>query len=177
MTSVSMSHENLLAYDNVAIPYSKRRNGWKKLSLRDNYYNAIAAGGINASPVDMGRWMRFLLGYNPEVMKQEAIKEAFKPFISFKNKSKYYQRWKGHLQSSYGYGWRIHKFSNAGTGGTETMWHHGGSVNNFRNEIALFPEDDFGICVLLNSNSKLAKNVIPDLKRIYESVYKETALN
>jgi beta-lactamase class C len=177
MTSVSMNHKELLAYENVAIPYSKRRNGWKKLSLRDNYYNAIAAGGINASPIDMGRWMRFLLGHNPEVMKHEAIEDAFTPFISFNNKSKYYQRWEGHLQSAYGYGWRIHKFENKETNNVETMYHHGGSVNSFRNEIALFPEDDLGICVLLNSNSKLARNVIPDLKRIYESVYTETTLN
>lgn len=177
MNRVSMNHKDLLTCDNIAMPYAKRRNGWKKLSLRDNYYNAIAAGGINASPVDMGKWMRFLLGHNPEIMTKQAINEAFTPYISFSNKSKYYQRWKGHLQSSYGFGWRIHKLKNEEANTVETIYHHGGSVNSFRNEIALFPDYDLGICVLLNSNSKLARNVIPDLKAIYDSVYADSALN
>ena len=51
------------------------------------------------------------------------------------------------------------------------MWHHGGSVNNYRNEIAVYPEADMGICVLLNSNSRIARTVIPDLYKIVEEVY------
>jgi beta-lactamase class C len=45
-------------------------------------------------------------------------------------------------------------------------------VNNFRNEIAVFPEADLGICVLLNSNSKLSRTVIPDLYQIVEAIYR-----
>ena len=53
----------------------------------------------------------------------------------------------------------------------KTMYHHGGSVNNYRNEIAVYPDADLGICVLLNSNSKLAKTVIPDLYSIVNRIY------
>lgn len=55
-----------------------------------------------------------------------------------------------------------------------TMWHHGGSVNNYRNEIAVYPEADLGICVLLNNNSRLARTVIPDLYKIIKEVYNKT---
>ena len=171
MCSTSTDYESLVNTENVALPHSKRRYGWRPKKLRNNYYNAVAAGGINASASDMGKWLRFLLGYNPEIMSKSAIQEAFEPFIEIKGRSKYYQRWPGHIASYYGFGWRIHKFQEDYTKAEKTIWHHGGSVNDFRNEIALFPEADLGICVLLNSNSRLSKTVIPDLYKIVKKVY------
>lgn len=171
MRSVSMDHESLMEMQNVAMPHARRSNGWRSLPLRNRYYNAVAAGGINASSTDMGKWMRFLLGHRPEVMPHHAIKEVFKPFITLNDNNKYYQRWPGHIESSYGFGWRIHTFQQSETEEDITIWHHGGSVNNYRNEIALFPESDLGICVLLNGNSKLAKTVIPDLHGIVKRIY------
>jgi len=171
MCSTSMDYETLSHMDNVALPHSKRGNGWKTLTLSDNYYNAIAAGGISASAVDMAKWMRFLLGYNPELMTKKALAETFTPFIEIKGASKYYQRWPGHTTSHYGFGWRIHKFLENGSKNEKTIWHHGGSVNNYRNEIAIYPEAELGICVLLSNNSKIAKNVIPDLYKIVNDIY------
>jgi len=118
--------------------------------------------------------MRFLLGHNPEIMSKSALKEAFNPIVEIKGHSKYYQRWPGHLSSHYGFGWRIHKFSEEETGLQKTIWHHGGSVNNYRNEIAVYPEADLGICVLLNNNSKLAKTLVPDLYKIVKDIYDQT---
>ena len=175
MCSTTMDYETLVHMENVAIPHSQRRNGWKPKQIRDNYYNAVAAGGINASALDMGKWMRFLLGHNPEIMSKSALKEAFNPFIEIKGHSKYYQRWPGHVSSHYGFGWRIHKFIEDDTHQEKTIWHHGGSVNNYRNEIAVYPEADLGICVLLNNNSRLAKTVVPDLYKIVQKVYDQTA--
>lgn len=171
MSTVSMNHHDLTETENVAIPHVRKRRGWSTLPLRNRYYNAVAAGGINASSLDMAKWMRFLLGHNPEVMQKEAVAEVFKPFISVNNHRKYYQRWPGHLQSSYGFGWRIHQFKEGAANKEYTMWHHGGSVNNYRNEIAIYPEADLGICVLLNGNSKIARTVIPDLHRLVQEVY------
>lgn len=170
MSSISMDHSTLLEGDNVAMPHSKRRKGWRSLPLRDRYYNAVVAGGINASSLDMAKWMRFLLGHRPEVMPKDAIQDVFEPFVALNYNNKYYQRWQGHVQSSYGFGWRIHEFQQSDSPKKTTVWHHGGSVNNYRNEIALFPDTDLGICVLLNGNSKLARNVIPDLYRIVKDI-------
>jgi len=174
MCSTTMDHETLVHTENVAIPHTKWRNRWKPRQIRDNYYNAVAAGGINASAQDMGKWMRFLLGHNPEIMSKSALKEAFNPFIEIKGHSKYYQRWPGHLSSHYGFGWRVHKFVEDDISQEKTIWHHGGSVNNFRNEIAVYPDADLGICVLLNNNSRLAKTVVPDLYKIVQAVYEQT---
>ena len=174
MCSTTMDYETLAHEKNVAMPHSRRRNGWRPKKLNDHYYNAIAAGGINASALDMGKWIRFLLGHNPEIMSKTALEEAFNPFIEIKGHSKYYQRWPGHLASYYGFGWRIHKFVEDDAGLEKTIWHHGGSVNDYRNEIAVYPEADLGICVLLNNNSKLAKTVIPDLYRIVQAIYDQS---
>jgi beta-lactamase class C len=173
MDHISMDYETLAHTDNVAMPHSKRRYGWTSLKLNDHYYNAIAAGGINASALDMAKWMKLLLGHHPEIMDKTALQEAFNPFIEIKGRSKYYQRWPGHVSSYYGFGWRIHKFEDMVTNEHKTIFHHGGSVNSYRNEIAIYPEADLGICVLLNSNSKLAGTVIPDLYEIVNKVYNE----
>lgn len=177
MYSVSMNHETLANTENIAMPHSRSRNGWKILNLKNRYYNAVSAGGINASPLDMAKWMRFLLGYHPELMEKSAIQQAFKPVITFKNHNKYYQRWPGHLKSSYGFGWRIHQLQDVDTSKEITIWHHGGSVNSYRNEIAIYPETDLGICVLFNSNSKLARTVIPDLHKIIKKIYDDAQVN
>jgi beta-lactamase class C len=174
MCSTTMDYETLAHMENVAMPHSKLRNGWRTLPLTNNYYNAIAAGGISASSVDMAKWMRFLLGHNPELMSKSALAETFAPFIEIKGENKYYQRWPGHKTSYYGYGWRIHKFMENDSKREKTIWHHGGSVNNYRNEIALYPEADLGICVLLSNNSKIARTVIPDLYQIVKEVYGKT---
>lgn len=171
MTGITMDNESLANKDNIAMPHSAIRNGWRILPLKANYYNAIAAGGINASAMDMGKWMRFLLGHNPELMNKTALQETFNPFVEVKGRSKYYQRWPGHLKSHYGFGWRIHTFLEDDSDIEKTVWHHGGSVNSYRNEIAVYPGEDLGICVLLNSNSRLAATVIPDLHQIIKEVY------
>ena len=174
MCSTTMDYESLVQAENIAIPHSKRGNSWRSKKLKDNYYNAVAAGGINASADDMARWMRFLLGHNPEIMSKQDLVEAFNPAVEIKGHYKYYQRWRGHQASYYGFGWRIHKFVEAQTRQEGTIWHHGGSVNSFRNEIAVYPEADLGICVLLNNNSKLARTVVPDLYKIIKKVYDQS---
>jgi beta-lactamase class C len=181
MCSTIMDHETLLHSENVAIPYSKRLHTWMPKKITDHYDNAIAAGGINSSALDMAKWMRFLLGHNPEIMGKSVLGEAFNPFIEIKGHNKYYQRWPGHIASYYGFGWRIHKFVEDDSPQEKTIWHHGGSVNGYRNEIAVYPDADLGICVLLNTNSNIAKNVIPDLYKIVQNVYnrntRQIALN
>ncbi len=177
MCATTTDYESLEHAENVALPHSKWKNGWRSKKLNDHYFNAIAAGGISASSMDMGKWMRFILGHNPEIMSRSSLEKAFRPLIEIKGHSKYYQRWPGHVSSHYGFGWRIHKYVDEGTDQEQTIWHHGGSINNYRNEIAVYPEADIGICVLLNSNSRLAKTVVPDLYKIIQRVYEPTTIH
>jgi beta-lactamase class C len=108
-------------------------------------------------------------------MNSSSLEKAFSPVIEIKGRSKYYQRWPGHRSSHYGLGWRIHKYVDEGSDQEKTIWHHGGSINSYRNEIAVYPDADIGICVLLNNHSRLAKTVVPDLYKIMQRVYQMTA--
>ncbi|MFS4415345.1 serine hydrolase domain-containing protein [Maribacter sp. 2307ULW6-5] len=171
MAQVSMDHKPLLQGKNVALPHRKRGRTWQQLPLTDKYYNAVLAGGINASALDMAKWMRFLLGHNPDVLGQEDLEKAFDPIIELNQNGKYYQRWPGHQKSAYALGWRVHHFQEENGLELERVLHHGGSVNSYRNEIALYPETNLGICVLFNSPTKLASTVIPEVHRLVKEVY------
>ncbi len=171
MTGTVMDHDSFMKKGNIAVPHRKSGNGWRALPLKNNYYNAVAAGGIDASSSDMGKWMRFLLGHNASIMNKSSLAKAFEPFIELNENNKYYQRWEGHVKSAYAFGWRVHTMKNETTNKEETIIHHGGSVNSYRNEIALFPDSDLGICVLMNNNSRLARTVIPELRDIVKHIY------
>lgn len=170
MNTASASYEALQKTDNVALPHQKLYGRWRPLPINKKYYNAVAAGGVNASATDMAKWMKFLLGNNPEVLSAKGLEKVFNPVIQIAGRSKYYQRWSGHQESFYSHGWRIHKFKNQNTKEINTVVHHGGHVNNYRSEIAVFPEEDLGICVLFNGPTKLARTVIPELHDIIKQV-------
>ncbi len=171
MCATTMDFDALSKTENKAKPHVRSRRGWRSERLTNSYYNAVAAGGINSNAEDMAKWMQFLLGYRPDVMTGEAIQEAFTPFVEIPGRHKYYQRWPGHTASYYGFGWRIHTYRSDTSGVERTLWHHGGSVNHFRNEIAVFPGEDLGICVLLNNPSRIAQHVITDLYSIVQEVF------
>ncbi|UZO81289.1 beta-lactamase family protein [Aquimarina sp. ERC-38] len=170
MTTASATYKDLMKEENIAYPHRKRYGRFKTRKINNKYYNAVAAGGINASANDMANWMRFLLGSNQEVLSSQGIQEVFQPQVKIPGKHKYYQKWKGHQSSAYAFGWRIHNFKDRKTNKVSKVIHHGGTVSSYRTEIALFPEEDLGISVLFNCTTRLARTVIPDLKKIVRNV-------
>ncbi len=168
MTTASASYEALQQSDNVALPHQRIRRGWRPVAINKKYYNAIAAGGINASAIDMGKWMKFLLGNNPDVLMPGIMDQVFSPIIQVGGRRNYYQRWPGYSKSFYGLGWRVHTFTDSETGEPSTVVHHGGGVNNYRSEIAIYPNEDLGICVLFNSPNKMAKDCIPKIHKMIQ---------
>ncbi|WP_405208390.1 serine hydrolase domain-containing protein [Aquimarina sp. LLG6339-5] len=170
MYNASTDHNSLKTASNVAMPHRKYGRRWKSLKLNQKYYNAIPAGGVNASVTDMAKWMRFLLGHNPSVMNSNGLNKVFNPIINLPGKSKYYQKWADHKESQYAHGWRIHDFKNRKTGESSRMIHHGGHVNSYRSEIAIFPQEDLGITILFNSPTKLARTVVPDIHKIVKEI-------
>ncbi|MDH7445484.1 serine hydrolase domain-containing protein [Aquimarina sp. 2201CG14-23] len=170
MTTASTDYQSFINTDNIAYPHRKRYGRYRTVKINQKYYNAIAAGGVNASVTDMSKYMRFLLGHNQDVLGTNIMNEVFNSNIQIEGRSKYYQKWSGHQASYYGLGWRIHTFKNNRTGEISKMIHHGGHVNSYRSEIAIYPEEDLGITVLFNSPTKLARTVIPDIKAIVKQI-------
>ncbi|MEL7118703.1 MAG: serine hydrolase domain-containing protein [Bacteroidota bacterium] len=161
MERASCSYETIAQDSNIAFPHLRRATGWEQVPINQKYYNAIAAGGVNASITDMGQWLKALLGNNSDAISQEVLNEVFKTELTTKDVYRYYQKWPKHKESYYAKGWRVHTFSDTLNNRIDTLIHHGGYVNGYRSEIALDPSRKIGICVLFNCPSGFSRHVVP----------------
>ncbi len=168
MKTASTSYEDITNRSNVAFPKYWTDSGWKDKPLTSKYYNAIAAGGINASILDMSKYMKLLLGNEDKVLSDTSLSRIFKPRIETKTRRKYYQRWDSFENSFYALGWRVHLMNNGIE--RDTIIHHGGQVNGYRSEIFVHPTKKYSICVLFSDYSLLANKIIPEVRKIFESV-------
>lgn len=161
MYDSSIDYFNLVKSSNLARPHYKVNNTYKSKKISDRYYSASPASGINMSISDMSRWLSALLGNNPDVISPDILNEIFKPHIRTHIKYKYRRYWKDLGDLYYGLGWRIFNYRE------NEIIYHGGYINGYRAEVALYPKEKIGIAVLMNSSSKLANKCIPQFFNIY----------
>ena len=159
--NTSTDYQSLVGADNIALPHSGGNGNWRNRKISKKYYNAIPAGGINASIADMGEWLQLLLGNHPEIISEKTLAEIFQPRINSKNRRRYFRNWDMVNEAYYGLGWRV--LTNA----QDTFIYHGGYVNGYRGEILLDPKEKLGICVLANAPSKMPKNSILTFLKTY----------
>jgi beta-lactamase class C len=81
MTTASVGFEAFMATQNRARPHVKRRGQWKTVKVLPNYYRIAPAAGINASVVDMGKWLMAQLGANPQVLAPEVLSDVITPRV------------------------------------------------------------------------------------------------
>lgn len=151
MDNTSYTFESIDNQENKAVPHNYNAT---PVAISKKYYNAVSAGGINASIADMGKWLLLLLGNEPDLIKAETLADIYQPRVDC-NCKRYYRNWEAVDTSYYGMGWRVLDYHE------HPMVYHGGLVNNYRSEIALDLETRTGICVLFNSKNELASKVIP----------------
>lgn len=156
MENASASYKSLIDNKNKAMPHKfhSTRKGMVPTPISKKYYNAISAGGINASIKDMGQWLLMLTGNHPEVIADSTLDRIFSPIANINN-NRYSTYWDGVNKSQYGMGWRM--LDNHG----QNIVYHGGFVNGFRSEIAFDKKNKIGICILVNAPSGYALQVIP----------------
>ncbi|MBK6932575.1 MAG: beta-lactamase family protein [Saprospirales bacterium] len=155
MIHASADWESIRRCADLALPHVYTGAGWLPDTLTRRFYNAAPAGGVNASIADMGQWLLVLLGHKPGVVSAGTLNQVFQPRIKTNNERRHFNRWAGPKEASYAMGWRILVQE------TDTLVYHGGSVNDFRSEIAFHRADGIGICILFNSASPLANTCIP----------------
>jgi len=154
MKQASADFESISKQANVAMPHKKTDGSWETEEISQRYYNAIAAGGINASIEDMAEWIGLLLG-NTELISKATLQNIFDPYISTDIDIRYFNRWDSLKSTAYGMGWRIMQVYN------KEVVYHGGFVNGYRSEIAIIPDSKIGICVLTNGLNKFSNRCIP----------------
>lgn len=162
--NTSTDYESLINADNVALPHSGGNGNWRRRKISKKYYNAIPAGGINASIADMGEWLQLLLGNHPEIISTKTLNEIFLPRINTRNRRRYFRNWPTIREAYYGLGWRVIKSEE------DTYIYHGGYVNGYRGEILINRAEKLGICVLTNAPSNLANKAIPVFLEEYEKL-------
>ena len=161
MDLASTSYKSIKNSDNVALPHVwNYRNRCIATRLNKKYYNAVSAGGINASIGDMANWLRVLLGNRPDIISHESLDFIFSPLVKNPDRRSFYG-WGGVKDNYYGIGWRVVNWPE------HSIIYHGGSVNGYHSEIAFDREKNIGICVLYSSNNRHADRVIPDFFRDY----------
>lgn len=145
MKTASLSRAGLTATGNFAYPHIRRNGRWLPATIRDTYYSAPPASGMNASIHDMAQWLRALVGGAPEVVPPEVVREVSEPFIETPYEL-YRFNWHRRISSGYyGLGWRIFDYA-----GHRLVFHSGG-IRGYTSQIAFLPEEKIGIVVLQNS--------------------------
>jgi len=112
------------------------------------YHNIDAmgpAGSINSTSDDMAKWLKFLLNEGKigdnEILSSSTIKKTFEPQIALTAST-------GDMKSSsYGLGWFVNVYKG------HLVYQHGGGIDGFITEVALFPEVNAGLVVLTNNMS------------------------
>jgi beta-lactamase class C len=147
MTDASIGYDAFINNPNHAKPHARRNGRWKTVAVQRNYYRAGPAAGVNASILDMGKWLQAQLGNRPEVLSPAMVGELYQPRVKTRREM-YRKQWKTILSSAhYGLGWRIYQL------GSEQLIYHGGWVSGFRADVAFSPQRNIGIAVLLNAES------------------------
>lgn len=167
MVNASTSHESFIGSNNFSFPHAGSNGYWRKRAISKKYYNAIPAGGVNASIADMAQYLQVLLGNRPDIISDKTLDQIFEPLINTRNKRKYFRRWPMAEEAYYGLGHRIV------TTKDDLLVYHGGYVNGYKSEISIHRKDKIGICVLTNAPSTLASESIPNFWIRYEA-YKKT---
>lgn len=165
MENASSTYGAIKKSTNKALPhlYSRRAGQRIMVPIKNNYFNAVSAGGINASVSDMGEWLLLLTGNRPDLIKDETLDQIFEPVSTIPNR-RFSRHWPGVNETYYGMGWRT--LNN----GDQTIVYHGGYVNGYRSEIAFDRENQIGISILFHSNTSYAVQVIPEFFNDFSEV-------
>ena len=156
MIHASCDYEHIKQEKNKTFPHVGTGWGaWRADSISALYYNAAAAGGVNASISDMGAWLKLLLGQRPDLVADSTLNQVFHPVVKTDKERRIFSHWLRRDAASYALGWRVLE------DGPDTIIYHGGYVNGYKSEIAFNRRDGIGICVLFNAPTALSNACIP----------------
>jgi beta-lactamase class C len=144
MKTASVGYESFVANPNHASPHVKSRDRWKTIRVKPNYYQVAPAAGVNASALDLGKWLVAQMGGQPAVIDPAVIDTLTEPRVETRRDTRR-RYWREMLSAAhYGLGWRIYRI------GEHQIAYHSGWVSGFRADIAWSEEHAIGIAVLMN---------------------------
>ncbi|WP_051479623.1 serine hydrolase domain-containing protein [Catenovulum agarivorans] len=165
MNNASVGYQAFIRNSNIAKPHILRkrintgqfdRSGkairqyiWRTVAVAPDYYQVSPAAGVNASIVDMAKWLIANLGFKPEVLSKALLAEMTEPRIQTKRdlRKRYWRRLL--KDAHYGYGWRIYQMQDF------KLIYHSGWVEGYRADIGYAPELGIGFAMLMNAESNV----------------------
>jgi beta-lactamase class C len=147
MQTASVGYEPFVNNPNHAEPHVKSGGRWKTVRVKPNYYSVAPAAGVNASALDLGKWLTAQMGGRPAVFDPVLVETLIQPRVET-TRDKRRKYWRDLLsEAHYGLGWRIYRL------GERDIAYHSGWVSGYRADLAWSGEDNIGIAVLMNVES------------------------
>ncbi len=141
-----------------ARPHRRAGKGWQSFQPNERYYHMPPAAGVNASIVDMRKWLVAQMGGEPAVLAPALLDETHAPIVATPREKTSTPWRKGRLlDAQYALGWRIYDYAG------EPMVFHAGAVQGYRALIAFLPERRFGMVMLWNCESAAPYGLMPML--------------
>lgn len=174
MKNTSATFVDLYCAPNRASPHTRSRRGALCACepYSQGYYNVAPAGGINSSVRDMAIFLKAQMGGHPEVIPHTVLAKMQTPIIPTNNMI-------GSARSKnphYGLGWRIVEYAD------QKLVYHGGWLKGFTNFLAFMPEQQLGIVILHNADTKFSSKAamkffdmalgLPDAEPLIKQVQK-----
>lgn len=156
MSGASFGKAHLTANDNWARSHRRGTSrSWLRRDVKQPYYDVPAAGGVNASVLDMTKWLAAQMGHAPEVISHKTLNLLHTPVVATKAELRRNRSIRRLNDAHYGLGWRIYKYAG------QKVINHSGSVEGYIAQIAFLPEHDVGIVSLSNSRSRQFWDILP----------------
>jgi CubicO group peptidase (beta-lactamase class C family) len=149
MTSSVFSIDALVAAPDHGVPWTERRDSFELYEIP--YYREAAgmgpAGSINSNLDDMSKWLIALMNDGKlaerQVIPAAVLKETTRPAIALANTMLETRGWGELLNPVYGTG----RWTASYRG--HLICYHGGDINGFHSQVAMLPNDGYGVVVLV----------------------------
>jgi beta-lactamase class C len=164
MTTASVGEEGLARHGNWARPHMRDRlvkgaevfGPWRATRVKPAYYRTPAAGGVNASLLDMTLWLKAQMGGAPGVLSAETLALIHAPRVISPSESARIRSVSPRFKAAqYGFGWRLYNYGGA------PVVSHSGTVDGYAAQIAFLPEQEVGIVLLSNARSRRIWRILP----------------
>ena len=156
MRNASVGLAPLVNDPNHARPHVKSRGQWRTVRVEPNYYRVAPAAGVNASVLDMAKWLMAQMGANPDVLAPEMVRTMSTPRVETRRdlRRKY---WRDILTDAhYALGWRVYRI------GAHELVYHSGWVSGYRADIAWSREYGLGLAILMNAEGSTISELSTD---------------
>lgn len=180
MPDASVGAEALVAGGDWARPHRRVKTGkgryafgpWRVGKVTPYYYAVPAAGGVNASILDLSLYLKAQMGYQPLVLPRAVLDLIHIPrtdtpaeTIRMKKVSERFE------ETRYGLGWRIYQYAG------QKVIAHGGTLDGYASQIAFLPDRDVGIVLLSNAQSRRFWRLLPSFLDIELGLPREDYLD